>query len=491
MNDAPTYVFARRRGVTSDCYDVDQKTIQVDDLDGLPDDALLEIFGFYVEGSKSINEWHTLIHVCRRWRSIVFGSPRRLKLQLECIPRKPLRKTLEVWPPFPMVINGEYYSESSAENIMAMLRHNDRVCEINLRVLSTPLSENIMTAMQEQFPILTSLRLCFADKTTSAVPADPESFLGGSAPSLQSLSLEGIPFPGLPSLLLTATHLVHLNLSNIPHSGYFMPISIVVCLSTLVGLESLRLQFESPRSRPDWHWRLHLPRTRYRSDLPALTSFLYKGTSEYLEDLVARINAPQLADFHTTFFNQLSFDTPELSQFIERTPAFGERDKACVEFYDSCVGVTLPQANSHRLHLRVSCRPSDWQLGSLAQACASSFPQALIRMVRRLYILDGSFGLHWQDDIDKSQWLEFLQPFTGVKDLYLSWKFVPHIAPALKELIAERGTEVLPALQSIFWEGLNPSGPVKVALDKLSDARPDHPIAASYWDRAGHVFGGR
>ena len=374
---------------------------------------------------------------------------------------------------------------------MAMLKHNDRVCGINLRVLSSSLSENIMTAMQEPFPILTSLRLCFADKTTSAVPADHDSFLGRSAPSLQSLILEGIPFPGLPALLLTATHLVCLTLSNIPHFGYFSPISIVTCLYTLAGLESLLLKFESPQSRPDCDWRLHLPRKR--SVLPALMSFMFKGICEYLEDLVARIDAPRLADLHVTFFNELTFDTPELARFIERTSTFKQQDEACVEFYDSCVSVTLPQANSHRLHLRVSCRPSDWQLGSLAQVCTSSFPRDLILRVERLYILDGSFGLHWQDDIDKSQWLEFLQPFTCVKDLYLSWKFVPHIAPALQELVGERVAEVLPALQSIFWEGLNPSGPVKDALDKLTDARQrsNQPIAVSHWDRAGHVVGGR
>jgi hypothetical protein len=110
--------------------------------------------------------------------------------------------------------------------------------------------------------------------------------------------------------------------------------------------------------------------------------------------------------------------------------------------------------------------------------------------VERFYILDGSFGLHWQYDIDKNQWLEILHPFTCVKDLYLSWEFVPHIAPALKELFGERITDVLPALQSIFWEGPNPSGPVKEALDKLTDAR-QRPIAVSHWDRAGQVVGGR
>lgn len=464
--------------------DVDQMTV-----DFLSDDALLDIFDFYLNGSRSINEWHTLIHVCPRWRNIVINSPRRLKLQLECIPRKPLKKTLEVWPSvLPMVINGEYYSKSRADNIVGMLEHNDRVCEINLRVLSSSLLESIMTAMQEPFPKLTSLRLCFADKTTSPVLSDPDSFMGGSAPSLQSLVLEGIPFPGLPALLLIASNLAHLTISNIPHYGYFAPISIVTCLSTLTRLETLLLEFESPQSRPDSDWRRHLPRTR--SELPALRSFVFKGVCEYLEDFVARIDAPRLADFHTTFFNELTFDTPKLAQFIERTSVFKQHDEAYMEFYDSCVSVTLPQENSHRLHLRVSCRPLDWQVGSLAQVCTSSFPRSLILMVERLYILAGSIGLHWQDDIDKSQWLEFLQPFTCVKDLYLSWKFVPHIALTLQELFGEAATEVLPSLQSIFWEGLSPSGPVKEALDKLTDVR-QRPIAVSYWDRAGHVVGGR
>ena len=159
-------------------------------------------------------------------------------------------------------------------------------------IFKSAIGRNIMTAMradEEPFLKLTSLRLCFADKTTSAVPADHDSFLGGSAPNLLSLSLEGIPFPGLPALLLTATQLVRLTLSNIPHSGYFPPISIVTCLSTLAGLETLLLKFESPQSRPDCVWRLQLPRTR--SVLPALTSFLFKGKCEYLQDLVAWIDA--------------------------------------------------------------------------------------------------------------------------------------------------------------------------------------------------------
>jgi len=477
------HVFPFHRESTADCCDV-EKTVG-----DLPDGVLLEIFALYSYKSRSISAWHTLIHVCPRWRDIVFGSPCRLELQLECTPMKTLKKTLEVWPPFPLVIKGKSYSKSSGDNIVAMLKHNDRVFEIDLLVLSSLPLENVMTVMQEPFPMLSNLKLCFAGNMTPVVLADPELFLGGSAGSLRSLTLEGIPFPSLPALLLTATNLVHLTLSNIPHSGYISPISIVICLSTLDRLETVRLEFESPLSRPDRNWRLRLPRRGGRSVLRALTTFFFKGVFEYLEDLVARIDAPQLADLRITFFNELAFDTPELAQFIERTPTltFGALNEARVEFYDSCVGVILQQANSHRLHLRVSCRPSDWQLGSLAQLCTSSLPRSLILMVERLYIFHGSFGLHWQDDIDKSQCLEFLQPFTRVKDLYLSWGFVSHIVPALQELAGERVTEVLPALQSLFWEGFNPSG-----LDKLTDARrrSNHPIAVSNWERAGYVVGG-
>jgi hypothetical protein len=50
------------------------------------------------------------------------------------------------------------------------------------------------------------------------------------------IELDGIPFPGLPKLLLSATHLVQLVLTNIPHSGYFSPEAIVAPLSLCPAL---------------------------------------------------------------------------------------------------------------------------------------------------------------------------------------------------------------------------------------------------------------
>ena len=89
---------------------------------------------------------------------------------------------------------------------------------------------------------------CRFNKTIAVVP---NSFLGGSAPRLESLPLKDTSFPGLPKLLLSTTHLVDLYLDNIPYSGYISPDGMVAALSTLTSLEGLVLGSKSPRSCPD------------------------------------------------------------------------------------------------------------------------------------------------------------------------------------------------------------------------------------------------
>lgn len=101
-------------------------------------------------------------------------------------------------------------------------------------------------------------------------------------------------------------------------------------------------------------------------------------------------------------------------------------------FSDSHVTVSLPEAFASGLDLDISCRQFDWQLSGLAQVCGSSFPQDLIHTTEHLYILDyGNSELRWQDDIESSQWLELLYPFTAVTDLFPSQSIAPRVAPAL------------------------------------------------------------
>ena len=451
-------------------------------IDTLPDVALLKIFDFNdFEDEEQIEAWHTLVHMCRKWRNIVFGSPRRLNLRLHCKARTPVRKTLDVWPLLPIFVRSDGHENWGVDPIIAALEHNYRICQLDLHDVPGPQLEIVWAAMQQPFPALTRLQLLSRDEIAPVIPA---SFLGGSVPRLQTLTMSWIPFPELPKLLSSATHLVHLDLRRIPYSGYFSSEVMANCLSGLTRLERLVIKFESPRCRPDS--RSQRPPRPTRDLLPVLTQLWFFGVGDYLEDLVARIDAPLLDYLDITFFHQLIFETPQLTQFFSRTPKLQTHDKAQVFFADWGVSVTLPQTSDGRLNLGVSCRQSDWQLSSLAQLCSSSFPQALIPGVEHLYILEDRFPrLRWQDDIESTQWLELLRPFISVKCLYLSREFTPRIAPTLQELVRERVTEVLPALQTLFLEEPLPSGPVKEAFRQFVAARQlaGHLIAVSRWER--------
>ena len=55
-----------------------------------------------------------------------------------------------------------------------------------------------------------------------------------------------------------------------------------------------------------------------------------QGACEYLEETLARIDAPRLDDLHITFFNQIIYDTPQLVQFISRRPTLSEPEKGLI-----------------------------------------------------------------------------------------------------------------------------------------------------------------
>ena len=71
-----------------------------------------------------------------------------------------------------------------------------------------------------------------------------------------------------------------------------------------------------------------------------------------------------------------------------------------------------------------------------------------------------------------------------VKNLYVSWNCSECIAFALRDLVGESATEVLPALESLYLEDLRPSGLVKEAIGPFVAARQllGHPVAVSHWE---------
>jgi hypothetical protein len=173
----------------------------------LPNDVLLEIFDFYADEGvddkvkQSIEVWIRLAHVCRRWRSLVFQSPLRLNLRLVCTPKTPTRDLMDIWPPFPLIVRcfDDYYSARPLieDNIIAALEHSDRVCQIQLTRPELGYFAN-SAAILDPFPELTVLRLSnlYRKADEGREPILPDSFLGGSAPRLESLHLDRVSFPG-------------------------------------------------------------------------------------------------------------------------------------------------------------------------------------------------------------------------------------------------------------------------------------------------------
>jgi hypothetical protein len=139
---------------------------------------------------------------------------------------------------------------------------------------------------------------------------------------------------------------------------------------------------------------------------------------------------------------------------------------------DICLFSHPERSDNRMVKVKILCQMPDWQLSSLAQICSLSLRLLLTMPVENLYIHEGPYSSpDWKDDIENTEWLDLLLPFTAVKNLYLSKKFSPRIAPALQELTGERTTEVLPALQNVLLKGFQPSEPVQEGIVQLISAR--------------------
>ena len=433
---------------------------QATTISALPDDILLDIFGFYKETDDiphRVWNWHILVHVCRRWRQVIFGSPLRLNLRVFCTSRTPVENNLGIWPTLPLSIDFDYYSNwregsnaSSEDNVISALKHLDRVCDVGLSVTCSEL-EKISAVMREPFPVLTSLYIRSKDGNAPALPAD---FLGGSAPCLCDIHLRRIPFPALPTLLLSTSDLVELHLYHIPPNGYISPEAIVVGLGALPRLNSFIIRFQSTTPRPD---RIH-PHLVTRTVLPALTVFQFKGASEYLEDLVSRIDAPQLSRIYILYFNQLvDFQVAQLPMFMGRSlgTKLTQFRHAQVSFHRGLVTFnTSPHANNPYPNppyaiATVLCEGIGWQVSHMAQVL-SHFSSTQFNLVHLKLELEENCQLEGVDDVE---WLHLLRQFSAVQTLCVSHELAGHVALALENIAWETDAEALPSLALIYLAG--------------------------------------
>ena len=423
-------------------------------IDVLSDDVLIYIFNLHRQDlkfhfrseSRSWDRWRALAHVCQRWRHIIFAWPNNLNVRIDCGSRTAAVKALDVWPALPITIEG-MSNYKDGDSIIDVLEHRDRIVEIDLSGLTGVQLKTCVTLMQEPFSILRTLSLsCNAEMP----PMISDTFLGGSAPRLQRIKLRRVPFPTLTKFLLSTRGLVELHLEDIPSTGYISPDVMAISLVMLTRLRSVIISFRSRSSFPkNPTTQCHPPPTR--TVLPSLTTFTFGGVSEYLEGLMAQIDAPLLDDLHLQFFCQPTSGVPQLPQIVHRMEKFKTPHKADIDFHVHRADISLTSGCLRvggRFHLEFECDGLDRQLSLLEQVFSQCFP--LLSHVDALEIFDHDM----QPDQDSTLWLAFLRPFDAVRTLlFCDQDSMSQIADVLGDLTEERATEVLPMLRTIVWYG--------------------------------------
>ena len=317
-------------------------------------------------------------------------------------------------------------------NVMTALLRPDRLCEIDLQVTSR-MTGSIVKVIQKPCQTLESIRIRVQNLTGPSIVVH-SAFLGGSAPHLRNIQLDGIsfPFPEMRRVLLSARNLVELHLLNIPNDVYFSPADLITSLSTLVHLKQLKVDFHSPASSPPPSMRRS---PLQRTTLPSLTLFDFHGASGYLNEFVAQIDLPALCKISIWLFNDIIFEIPQYCQFIPSLVALGLPAWVFVTHSVEHVYVSFREGEGREENcfLATSCRQLDWQLSFATQILRQFSP--FLSSVRILVIQRDHELPSGEEDVDSTQWLELFQLFTHVTEVHV-WdkQLVPGI---MKALVAE------------------------------------------------------
>jgi hypothetical protein len=434
--------------------------------------VLLDVFCYFLDDTPQ--HWTTLVHVCRKWRRIVFASHQALNLRLFCTYGTPVPKALDCWPAaLPIIV--EYGGSPGLDppapedeyDIISALKRYARVRSIRLTVTSS-LLEKIPT-ISDPFLELEELALLSQDNVQMTLPC---TFRWG--PRLRTLRLTRIAFPSLPLLISSCHGLVDLQLHEIPLAGYFSPEAFANALTGLTQLQSLSLHFFS---HPLLNETDFPPQTGEHILLPALIRLRYLGTSEYLDSLVARIHAPHLGDIEIVFVNTPISDLSQLREFIGHIEMHKSHRRARITSSERTISISLIQPGaSTSLKVHLFCERVTVQLDSMSRLC--TYFASFLLHVEDLYI-DVNQKLRWDDHLHTS---EALDSFIGVKWFHVSGDSSIGIVRAL-DLPSRRCETVLPALHKLYicLPGPRPA-PLMEAIASLMTSRQlsDHPIAVEY-----------
>jgi hypothetical protein len=203
--------------------------------------------------------------------------------------------------------------------------------------------------------------------------------------------------------------------------------------------------------------------------LPSLSQLTFSGASKYFEDFVARIDTPRLTWLWITFFMNLSFDIQQLRNFIDHRDGLEPFNQAIIQLTGR--RVTIVFGSPTWFMLEIGCNMPDRQLSLITQIFGQQLP--LLSHMEQVELQENFMVFRRKDipDMDSLLWLELSRLFVVAETVYVSKRLVSPVATALEDLTVQMATEVLPMLQTLFLEGLEPSGPVHEAIMSFANAR--------------------
>ncbi|KAF8269919.1 hypothetical protein EI94DRAFT_867012 [Lactarius quietus] len=344
-------------------------------------------------------------------------------------------------------------------------------------------------------------------------PVLPSKLLAGGALRLQDLYLRNMSYPALPKLLLSARDLVNLCFTNIPSTCSISPGEILTGLDGLTRLQFLTIEFQpSVRLNLLTDQRLTAPVTP-TVRLPSLKNFCFKGYCEYLEGLVAQIDAPRVTYLNIYYFSQPVYQVLQLAQFLVRSEYLTPRilsslairlipwiqfgccgERSNLHFQIDTSGMVRGVLHSVQLLQQLSATFSGIRAltlvgpspasaeppfgGSLyggSRFAASLFGETLCG--RPLLEIPGV-----QDSIEYIDWIGLLRPFTGVNKLYLRGELSENVINALELVQGDMVAKILPALHRLQFVREQP--PPTVSVDRFVSIRQNagRPVTIAYPD---------
>ncbi|KAH9015727.1 hypothetical protein EDB83DRAFT_235160 [Lactarius deliciosus] len=422
----------------------------------LSDEVLLNVFRYYTDASPRF--WPRLVHVCRKWRHIVFSSQWALHLRLFCTPGTPVLETLDRWPALPIVM--EYGGSPALDpptpedenNIMVALKQSDRISSISLTVTSS-LRERLF-AIEGPLSQLEYLVVLSQDQVGMR-PTLPSTFRW--CPRLRSLHFTRVIFPPLPQLLYSSKKLVDLRLHEVAH----LPLEALAnALSQMTQLRALSLHFLPtaslvPSSSGEYIF------------LPSLTHLDLRGITKYLEGYLTKIDAPRLGDIEITTLDEPIFDASSLFEFIDQTKMQHSYHRADILFSELSVSISLTQPAPTCLKLQVCYESLSRHLFSMAAVICNYF-SAQPSYMEDLRIT--ATRLSSRPDCDE-QWLELIRSFRGTKWFHVAGSISTDIVLALQHFDMRCET-VLPALHKLCIQEPEPChAPLRDAVVSFMHSR--------------------